>query len=1166
MLAHELRRTGFELAARCATSEAAYQIELESPLDLILVDTELPAFDAMRALQILRASELDIPLIVVTESAGEATAIECVSLGAADFLFKNQPGRLRNAVIRALDQRDLRAHARAADAALRESEERFRSAYDYAAIGMALVGLDGGWLQANRAMCDFTGYSEQELIATTFQAITHPDDLAIDLSNIRALVAGDILSYQMEKRYFRKDGATIWALLSVSLVRDTQGQPRYFVSQVQDITERKHTDATRALLAAIVDCSDDAIIGIALDGTVLSWNNGAEQLYGYRADQMLGQPIAVLRPPNMQAEAVQLYERLARGAVTTHVETVRRRNDGQLIDIALTISVIHDASGTISGFSTISRDISARKRDEHLLRQTTAFIKLFQEVAVAANQATSLEQALQTAVDSICTHIGWPVGHVYLPDPVVAGALLPTSTWYLKDAQRFATFRTITEAVRLAPGVGLPGRVMASQKPAWIADMILSASTFRTRVIQDLGIRAGFALPVILGDDVAAVLEFFATEAIAPDAALLDILHHVGTQLGRVVERMRAEAALRESEQRFRVLFEHSPDAIILIDPHHPDISWPIVECNDVACRMNGYTREELIGQSIDLLNEVAGGRAERAIYFERIRREGKLRFDGVHRRKDGSLFPIEVVSSLITVAGRELVLGIDRDISERKRAEDALRAAEVQYRTLVEQIPAIIYTAEINEHSSTSYVSPQIEATLGFTPEEWLDTPDLWLEQVHPDDRVRMLDNVGRAHMSDQSLPIEFRSYTRDGQLVWLRDASRVVRDTAGQPLFMQGVTLDITESKQAEAALQLSEARLRALINAIPDVLFRLDRAGVYLDYTVDSRSELLRLPADLLGKTIADVLPPDVSRSMMDCIDRAFATGLAQVVEYQLVLQNNIQEFEARIVICGEDEVLAIVRNITERKQVERMKNEFVATVSHELRTPLTSIRGALGLIAGGVAGTIPPNVQRMVDIACTNSDRLIRLINDILDIEKIESGKLIFAMQPIALLPLVAQTIEANRAYARQFNVLFILEDLANDSWVNVDSDRLIQALTNLLANAVKFSPPGDTVRVRVSRVADIIQLAISDHGPGIPESFRDQLFQKFAQADSSTTRQKGGTGLGLSITKAIIERLGGQIACAPNHGGATFVIDLPVWRMPALADAGALALPRVLSET
>ncbi|MEO7912140.1 MAG: PAS domain S-box protein [Roseiflexaceae bacterium] len=1296
MLARELRQTGFELAMSCATTEAAYLAALESPLDLILADAALPAFDALHALQILRTSELDIPLIVVTDLVGEASAIECVRLGATDFVFKDRPARLGSVVVRALAQRALRAHARAAEVALRESEERFRSAYDYAAIGMALVGLDGGWLQANRALCDFTGYTESELLATTFQAITHPDDLAIDLSNVRLLVAGEIPSYQMEKRYLHKDGATIWALLSVSLVRDALRQPRYFISQIQDITQRKQTDAARALLAAIVDSSDDAIIGVALDGIVLSWNSGAKHLYGYRADQMIGQPIAILRPPHEQEEAAQMYERLGRGESTTQIETVRLRNDGQLIDVALTTSAITDASGAISGFSTISRDISVRKRDDRLLRQKTAFIQLFQEVAVAANQVTSLEQALQTAVDAICIHIGWPLGHVYLPDPDMPGGLLPTSIWHLDDAQRFATFRSITEAVRLAPGIGLPGQVVASRKPAWLADIILDFSTPRTRVIQESGVRAGFALPVVVDDNVVAVLEFFATEVIEPDAAMLDVLQHVGTQLGRVVERMRAEAALRESEERFRVLFAHSPDAIVLLDLHHPDLSWPIVECNDVACRMNGYTRDELIGQPIDLLNDTAGSRAERATYLEQIRRDGKIRFDGVHRRKDGSLFPIEVVSSLIMVAGRELVMGIDRDISERKRAEDALRTAEAQYRTLVEQLPAIVYTAKIDQQSSTSYVSPQvetilgfspeewlarpgqwieqvhpddrahvleavhrtqtsgtpvsqeyraftrdgrliwlrdaarvvrddadrplfihgitlditerklaedalrtaeaqyrtlveqipaiiytaeidsysttryvspqIEAILGFTPAEWLADPDLWLQQVHPDDRQRMLESVGHAHASDQSLPVEFRSYTRDGRIVWLRDAARVVRDDAGQPLFMQGITLDITESKQAETALRLSETRHRALINAMPDMLFRLDKAGVYLDYTEDSRSDLLQLPPDLRGKKLADVLPPDVTRAMMACIDRAFATGLAQVVEYQLVLPKGIREFEARIVICGADEVLVIVRNITERKQIERMKNEFVATVSHELRTPLTSIRGALGLIAGGVAGAVPPNVQRMVDIACTNSDRLIRLINDILDIEKIESGNLAFALQPFALLPLVAQAIEANRAYGAQFNVTFTLDDLAHDRWVNVDSDRLIQALTNLLANAAKFSPPGGTVLVRVSRNADMLQVAISDQGPGIPAAFRDRLFQKFAQADSSTTREKGGTGLGLSITKAIIERLGGQIACAPNQRGATFVIDLPAWHMPTPDAADALALPRVLSGT
>src|SRR4051812_8932990 len=151
--------------------------------------------------------------------------------------------------------------------------------------------------------------------------------------------------------------------------------------------------------------------------------------------------------------------------------------------------------------------------------------------------------------------------------------------------------------------------------------------------------------------------------------------------------------------------------------------------------------------------------------------------------------------------------------------------------------------------------------------------------------------------------------------------------------------------------------------------------------------------------------------------------------------------IEIVSSLITVAGRELVLGIDRDISQRKQIERMKNEFVATVSHELRTPLTSIRGSLGLIAGGVAGTIPPNVQRMVDIACTNSDRLIRLINDILDIEKMETGTLVFTMQPIALLPLVVQAIEANCAYAAQFNVDFALEACIQDSGVNVDSDRL-----------------------------------------------------------------------------------------------------------------------------
>ena len=239
------------------------------------------------------------------------------------------------------------------------------------------------------------------------------------------------------------------------------------------------------------------------------------------------------------------------------------------------------------------------------------------------------------------------------------------------------------------------------------------------------------------------------------------------------------------------------------------------------------------------------------------------------------------------------------------------------------------------------------------------------------------------------------------------------------------------------------------------------------------------------------------------------------------------------------------LYTIRDVTRERELDRMKNEFISTVSHELRTPLTSIRGSLGLMLGGVTGDLPGQAKRMLEIAVKNSDRLIMLINDILDMEKIASGKMVFELTPMAVMPLVEQAREANQAYADQYNVRLTIAQALPDAMIDGDSARLMQVLANLLSNAVKFSPRGGTVEMAVTRHDCFIRIAVIDHGSGIPEEFRSRIFQKFAQADSSDTRRKGGTGLGLSISKAIIERHGGQIGFAtePNVG-TTFYIDLP----------------------
>jgi PAS domain S-box-containing protein len=240
------------------------------------------------------------------------------------------------------------------------------------------------------------------------------------------------------------------------------------------------------------------------------------------------------------------------------------------------------------------------------------------------------------------------------------------------------------------------------------------------------------------------------------------------------------------------------------------------------------------------------------------------------------------------------------------------------------------------------------------------------------------------------------------------------------------------------------------------------------------------------------------------------------------------------------------VAVIRDVTERKRNEQIKSDFVSTVTHELRTPLTSIAGALGLLKGGSAGVLPERVDRLITIAHDNANRMVRLVNDILDIQKIESGNMPFNLRELDLKAAVSSAIEENRSYAAKFGADIALSAPMTPMTVSADPDRLAQVLTNLLSNAAKFSPPDGTVQVTISRHDAFYRVTIADKGAGIPEDFRDQIFTKFAQADSTTNRANGGTGLGLSIVREIVERLDGHVSFDTETGkGTRFHVDLPV---------------------
>lgn len=241
-------------------------------------------------------------------------------------------------------------------------------------------------------------------------------------------------------------------------------------------------------------------------------------------------------------------------------------------------------------------------------------------------------------------------------------------------------------------------------------------------------------------------------------------------------------------------------------------------------------------------------------------------------------------------------------------------------------------------------------------------------------------------------------------------------------------------------------------------------------------------------------------------------------------------------------------AIIEAETARENAEaasRAKSEFLSVVSHELRTPLTSIQGSIGLIRSGASSELPGGTEPLAEIAYNNCERLSALIDDILDMEKIESGKMEFRMDRLEVVSLIREAIEANKGYGNTYRVTFVSDDMPDEVHVTGDKDRLMQVLSNLMSNAAKFSPPGEQVMLSLAREDGTVRVSISDKGPGIPASFRDKIFDKFTQSDSTDTREVGGTGLRLSISKAIVEHHGGEIDYESKVGsGSTFYFTLP----------------------
>ncbi len=294
--------------------------------------------------------------------------------------------------------------------ALRASEERLRAVFAHAAVGIAVTALDGSFCDANPRFCEILGYSLEELRRMTVLQVTHADDVAATRAEIRRLLDGNANHYALEKRYVRKDGSAVWGSTRVTVLRQNTGRPEQFIGVVEDITELKQAEELRHRLAAVIESSDDAIITKTLDGIILSWNPGAQRIFGYAAHEAIGKPVTILIPPDRIDEEPAILQRLRRGERIEHYETIRVRKDGERIDISLTVSPIRDGFGRIAGASKIARDITRQKRAEEALREQSRVLELLDSTGRVIASKLDLQAVLQTVTDTATTVTGAKYG------------------------------------------------------------------------------------------------------------------------------------------------------------------------------------------------------------------------------------------------------------------------------------------------------------------------------------------------------------------------------------------------------------------------------------------------------------------------------------------------------------------------------------------------------------------------------------------------------------------------------------------------------------------------------------------------------------------------------------------------------------------------------------
>lgn len=628
----------------------------------------------------------------------------------------------------------------------------------------------------------------------------------------------------------------------------------------------------------------------------------------------------------------------------------------------------------------------------------------------------------------------------------------------------------------------------------------------------------------------------------------------------RFLSRWRQHKAGTKHQQALNAAVIHGSTAVAIIATHSDGV---ISLFNSGAEAMLGYRADELVGLKTpaifhdnDEMREHSRALeyefGERISGFEIFVHMAKLAGHETkawtYIRKNGSRLRVSLtVTALQNEQGRVSgYMGIANDISAYSALEDELSISQLSF--LNAFATAAHGMAIVAPDGRWRDANISLCEMVGYSHDELLATDFQGI--THPDDLAEDMAYVQRCLSGAlSSYQLEKRYLHRDGHVVYVLLSVSLVRDRNQEPLYFVSHIQDLTARHEAKERLREREQQLRTIVDAVVDAIITIDAQG-HIERFNHAAEELFGYPeCDVRGRPVS-VLLPEASRNKRHAgfapslQERGSLTALPEIEGQRADGSRFWMEVQiAPLAHLAEPKQVAVVRNITERRRVERMKEEFISTVSHELRTPLTAIAGSLDLVVTGVMGELNREQEELLTIAQRNSRRLSYLINDLLDMDRLVSGSIELAIDAYDLAPIVTESMSLNASYAAQFGVSYRLHGQCSDE-VMVDAARLQQVLANFLSNAAKFSPEHSVVDIVMEDRGLYARISVLDSGQGIPEAKWNKLFAKFSQLDSSDTRQRSGTGLGLAITKALAECMQARVGYAPRepHGSA-FYIDL-----------------------